>query len=118
LDAPPLAEASLADRQLASATQTHARLDLRAAASVSYLRTLASAQRAVAARITRALPGSFVRWHYSVVANGIAVVVPADEESRLVRIPGAAKVYPSLRYHALLDRSPAQIGAPTLWGPG
>jgi len=118
LHAPPLAEASLADRQLASVTRTRARLDLRAPASVSYLRTLASAQRALAARVTRTLPGSFVRWHYSVVANGIAVVVPADEQSRLARIPGVAKVYPSLTYHALLDRSPAQIGAPTLWGPG
>ena len=118
LHAPPLAEASLADRQLASVTRTDARLDLRAPASVSYLRTLASAQRALAARVTRTLPGSFVRWHYSVVANGIAVVVPAEEQSRLAGIPGVAKVYASLPYHALLDRSPAQIGAPTLWGPG
>ena len=44
LDAPSLAQASLADRQLASA-RTHARLDLRAPASESYLRTLAAAQR-------------------------------------------------------------------------
>jgi subtilisin family serine protease len=70
------------------------------------------------ARITRAIPSSFVRWHYSVVANGIAVVLPAGAESRLSSLPGVAAVYPSVRYHALLDRSPAQIGAPTLWGPG
>ncbi|HEX6702270.1 MAG TPA: S8 family serine peptidase [Gaiellaceae bacterium] len=118
LDAPPLAQASLVDRRLASATRADGRLDLRAPASVSYRRTLAVAQRTLAARIARTTPGSFVRWHYSVVANGIAVVVPASDESRLSSLPGVATVYPSVRYHALLDRSPAQIGAPALWGPG
>jgi subtilisin family serine protease len=118
LEAPPLAQASLADRHLAAATRTRARLSLRAPASAAYLRTLAAAQHAVAARVTRAIPRSFVRWHYSVVANGMAVVLPAGDERLLRTIPGVAEVYPSVRYHALLDRSPAQIGAPALWGPG
>src|SRR5207302_3389447 len=51
------------------------------------------------------------------VADGVAVVVPAGSEALLRAIPGVARVYPSLRYHALLDRSPPQIGAPALWGP-
>ena len=115
LDAPPLAQGSLSGRKLAYAG---GRLSLRAPASVAYLRRLATAQNALAARIEHAIPQSFVRWHYSVVANGIAVVVPADDQRRLRAIPGVAQVYPSVRYHALLDRSPAQIGAPELWGPG
>jgi subtilisin family serine protease len=118
LKAPSLAEATLFDRQLTSATAARGRLSMRAPASVAYLSTLATAQDAVAARVTRTIPDSFVRWRYSVVANGIAVVVPADDQDRLRALPGVADVYPSLRYHALLDRSPAQIGAPTLWGPG
>jgi subtilisin family serine protease len=118
LDAPPLAQASFGDRRLAAATRTGGRLDLRTPASVSYLRTLAAAQRVLEARVIRAVPRSFVRWRYSVVANGIAVVVPAEDEVRLRSVPGVAEVYPSVRYHALLDRSPAQIGAPALWGPG
>jgi len=118
LEAPPLARASLADRELTTAMRANGRLSLRAPASVTYLRRLAAAQSTVAARVERAIPGSFVRWHYSVVANGIALVVPADDQRRLRAIPGVVGVYPSVRYHALLDRSPSQIGAPALWGPG
>ena len=115
LQAPPLAQASLSGRTLA---YSGGRLSLRAPASLAYLRRLAAAQDVLAARIERAIPKSLVRWRYSVVADGMAVVMPADEQRRLAAIPGVAAVYPSLRYHALLDRSPAQIGAPALWGPG
>jgi subtilisin family serine protease len=117
LKAPPLAEAIAASRRLYAAATHRNRLELRAPASVSYLARLATAQRVVAARVARAIPGSFVRWRYGVVVNGFALVVPADEQSRLASVPGVAAVYPSVRYHPLLDRTPAQIGAPTLWGP-
>ena len=42
--------------------------------------------------------------------------------ARLSRLPGVARVYPSMRYHALgstaplLNQTPALIGAPDLWG--
>ena len=49
--------------------------------------------------------------------NGLALSVPADALGRLAELPRVAAVYPSLRYHALLDRSTGQIGAPDLWGP-
>ena len=111
LKMPPLARA----RQLYGA---RTRLDLRAKASVSYLRREAAAQRALAARVRRAVPGSFVRWSYRVVVNGFALVLPEDAEARVAGLPGVAAVYPSLRYRPLLDRSPGQIGAPALWGPG
>ncbi len=94
------------------------RLSLSTTTSRSYLRTLASAQAAVGARIDAAIPGAQLRWHYRIVANGIAVVLPRSEVDRLTSVPGVARVYPSVRYHALLDRSPQQIGAPSLWGPG
>jgi subtilisin family serine protease len=84
---------------------------------VSYLRTLASAQRSLAARIERIVPGASVYRRYSVVVDAIAVIVPAAEASRLASVPGVARVYPSVRYHPLLDSSPAVIGAPLLWGP-
>jgi len=51
LPQPALAEAALRDRALAASATTHHRLDLRRPAAVSYLRTLASAQRALQARI-------------------------------------------------------------------
>jgi subtilisin family serine protease len=113
---PPLARAAVSGRVLAART-ARGRLNLRAPATVFYLQRLATAQRALAARIRSAIPQSRVRWRYQVVANGIAVVVPADRVAQLDRIAGVARVYPTVRYHALLDRSPGEIGAPTLWGP-
>ena len=118
LKAPPLARAIGADRGLYAAATRRSRLDLRAPASVSYLARLAAAQRRVAARIVRAVPGSFVRWRYGVVVDGFALVLPADATTQVAALPGVAAVYPSFRYRPLLDRSPNQIGAPALWGPG
>jgi len=116
LPQPPLGEAILRDRGLAAATMTRHRLDLRAPASVSYLRTLAAAQRSTQARIERAIPAASARWHYSVVANGMAVVLPRADLGRLSRMSGVT-VWPSVTYHALLNRTPQLIGAPAVWGP-
>jgi subtilisin family serine protease len=116
LPQPPLAGAILRDRALASATTTRHRLNLRAPASVSYLRTLATAQRTLQARIVRAIPSATSRWHYGVVANGMAVVVPRSQLATLEAVSGAT-VWPSLTYHELLNRTPQLIGATTVWGP-
>jgi subtilisin family serine protease len=117
LPQPPLAEAIQHDRQLARATTTtNRRLNLRAPASVSYLRTLATAQRALQSRITAAIPGAAVRWRYGVVLNGLAVALPRSELARLGRLPGVT-VWPSVTYHSLSTRGPQLIGAPTVWGP-
>ena len=116
LQAPPLASRSL-QQSVAWRRGSNRRLDLRGPASVSYLRHLDAARRAVEARVERAVPGSFVRWRYRVVLNGFALVLPAGERGRLASVPGVAHVYASVRYRPLLDRTPAQIGAPALWGP-
>ncbi|MCW2685658.1 MAG: hypothetical protein JWR37_548, partial [Mycobacterium sp.] len=116
LPQPPLAAAILRDRGLAAATTTRHRLNLRAPASVSYLRTLAAAQRTLQARIQQAIPGATARWHYGVVANGMAVVVPRSQLARLSAVTGAT-VWPSVTYHPLLDRTPQLIGATAVWGP-
>jgi subtilisin family serine protease len=116
LPAPPLAQALGTDRALAAVATRRHRLDLRAPASVAYVRTLGQAQRTLQARIVRAVPSAEVRWHYDVVLNGMAVVVPRSQLPRLASIPGVT-VWPSVRYHALLDRSVPLIGAPTIWGP-
>jgi subtilisin family serine protease len=116
LSQPPLAEAILRDRGLAALATSHRRLNVRAPASVSYLRTLATAQRQLQARIQAAIPSAAVHWRYGVVLNGMAVVVPRSQLSRLTAMPGAT-VWPSVTYHALLNRTPQLIGAPTVWGP-
>jgi subtilisin family serine protease len=124
LPQPPLARAVLAGGMLASARRPHA-LDVRVPAAVSYLRTLAAAQRALQARIGQTLPDARVRWHYSVALDGISVVLPRSELGALSRIPGAT-VWPSVTYHALAGSVPrtsrvvadptALIGASALWG--
>jgi Subtilase family len=91
---------------------------LQAASHRGYLRSLESAQDALAERITSRLPDVRVRWRYRLVADGFAVVLPRSEVGALARIPGVAKVWPNLRYHALRDfAGPEQIGADKLWGP-
>jgi len=116
LPQPALAEAALRDRTLAASATTHHRLDLRRPAAVSYLRTLASAQRALQARIESAIPGASVRWRYSVVLNGLAVVLPRSDVARLAAIRGAT-VWPSVTYHSLANTGPQLLGAPAVWGP-
>ncbi|HEY1365661.1 MAG TPA: S8 family serine peptidase [Gaiellaceae bacterium] len=117
LPAPPLALAARDERSLLAATRHRKRLNLRAPESVSYLRQLARAQRRLQHRVEAAIPGARVRWHYSVVLDAIAVVVPRAQLARLAEVPGVARVYPSYRYHALLDHTVKLIGAPTVWGP-
>ena len=116
LPQPSLADATLQDRSLAAATKSHHRLDLRTPAAVSYLRTLASAQRTLQTRLASTIPDSSVRWRYSVTLDGLAVVVPTSELSRLRAMSGIT-VWPSVTYHEMLDRTPKLIGAPTVWGP-
>jgi subtilisin family serine protease len=116
LPQPPLAEAIKRDRKLAAQATTHRRLDLRAPASVNYLRTLASAQRTLQSRIAARIPDATVRWRYDVTLNGMAVTVPRSQLAALRSIRGAT-VWPSVTYHSLLDHTPQLIGAPQVWGP-
>ena len=95
---------------------------MRAPASVSYLRTLASEQRTLQARIETSIPDAQIRWRYGVVLNGMAVVVPRSQLATLSAIPGAT-VWPSVTYRSLggLAKAavlpPQLIGATTIWGP-
>ena len=79
---------------------------------------LANSQAGVARSIEDAVPDARIRWRYRLVANGMAVVLPRSQLDRLTSLPGVETVYSSVRYRPQLDRSPQQIGAPALWGPG
>jgi hypothetical protein len=115
LPQPPLAEAITQDRALAGAATTHHRVDLRTLAAARYVRTLAAAQRTAAARIETAIPDARIRWSYQVTLNGMAVAVPRTQLQRLRAIRGLT-IWPSVTYHALLDKTPQLIGAPQVWG--
>ncbi len=88
LDGPPLARVA------------PARL-LAASASASYLRTLATEQRVVEARLHDEVSEFSVRRRYSIVVNGFAAVVPRSELAKLDDADGVAQVYPSVAYHGL-----------------
>jgi subtilisin family serine protease len=114
---PPLATEVASSRTLAFASFARpSKLLATSPASRRYLARLASAQRAVQTRIRSRIPGAAVRWRYSVVLNGMSVVVPAGDVRRLGNVPGVEQVWPNLRYHELLDRTPQLIHAPDLWG--
>ncbi|MGH2977793.1 MAG: S8 family peptidase [Gaiellaceae bacterium] len=126
LPRPSLAAEVARDRTLAGATRRAHALDVRAPAAVSYLQTLAAAQRALAARFAVAVPAAHVRWHYSVALDGVSVVLPASDLARLRSVPGAT-VWPSATYPARgaaaaaataqVNRGPTLVGATALWGP-
>jgi subtilisin family serine protease len=117
LKQPPLATEFARSRTLAysSFAEPH-RLLARSTTSRRYLSRLASEQRLVQGRIRQTIPGTTVRWRYSVVLNGMSVVVPAREVRRLASVPGVEEVWPNAHYRALLDRTPQIIHAPDLWG--
>jgi subtilisin family serine protease len=79
---------------------------------------LRAAQNVLAERIVASIPSARIRWRYTHVADGLAVVLPRSELSRLAATPGVARVWPSVTYHALRAAGgPQQIGADKLWGP-
>jgi subtilisin family serine protease len=114
---PSLADAAARDRSLASVTMRNSRLRLDSPSSISYLQRLDREQDAVTARIARAIPGAYVHWRYGITLDGLAVVVPRQAVTRLARVPGVAKIWPSATYHPSLDLTPQLIGAPAVWGP-
>jgi subtilisin family serine protease len=117
LKQPPLATEVARSRTLAFASFARPHKLLAASpASRRYLARLASEQTLVQRRIETTIPGAAVRWRYAVVLNGMSVVVPAGDVRRLANVPGVEQVWPNLRYHALLDRTPQIIHAPDLWG--
>ncbi len=91
---------------------------LQSATHRTYLRQIDAAQTELARRITTALPDAQVRWRYRLVADGLAVALPRSQAALLARVPGVARVWPNIRFHALRDTAgPQQIGADKLWGP-
>ena len=127
LPRPSLAVEIRRDRTLAAATRRGHSLSVRTPAAVSYLQTLAAAQRTLAARLAASIPAARVAWHYAVALDGVSVVLPASDLARLRALPGAT-VWSSVTYHALRDTTaaaatatnagPSLIGATALWGSG
>jgi subtilisin family serine protease len=126
LPRPPLAVEVSRDRTLAALAHRNHSVGVRTPAAVSYLRTLAAAQRTLEARLAVSVPAARVRWHYGVALDGVSVVLPSSSLPLLRALPGAT-VWPTVTYHVLRDttagaaaaqanRGLTLVGAPTLWG--
>ncbi len=123
----PLALEIARDRHLAAAARRTHSVDVRTAAAVSYLRSIAAAQQSFVRRLALAVPDARVRWHYGVALDGVSVVLPASQLASLRAIPGAT-VWPTVTYHSLgapsqrsgpagaRNRPPGLIGATSIWG--
>ena len=77
---------------------------------------IAAEQRVFRSALSERFPDAHVRWRYRLVANGLAVVLPAAQVSQLRALPGVRDVFESATYEPQLDTTPEQIGAPELWG--
>jgi subtilisin family serine protease len=125
LPRPALAVAIGRSRTLGGAARRNHSVSVRAPAAVSYLRTLAAAQRTLTARLAVAIPAARVGWHYRVALDGVSVLLPSSELGRLGALPGVT-VWPSVTYHDLRattgtasassNPGPTLIGATALWG--
>jgi hypothetical protein len=80
------------------------------------VRRVETQQRRFVAALSRAVPGASVHWRYRLVANGLAVVLPAADVPRLRRLPGVRQVFGSTTYHVLAGPDAATIRARELTG--
>jgi subtilisin family serine protease len=83
----------------------------------AYLRRIDAAQAQAIRNVRHALPQARIRWRFHLVANGFAVVLPASQVRALKQVPGIARVWSDVRYHAQRVTGGEQlIGADKLWG--
>ena len=124
----PLAVAAARDARLRAGVERSHSVDVRTAAAVAYLRTLETAQAQFTARLAADVPDARVNWRYGVALDGVSVVIPTTQLSRLNAMPGVT-VWPTMTYHSLGGPAPADapsgpdnrpphlLGATTVWGP-
>ncbi len=79
--------------------------------------TIAHEQRRFQTELARRMPDAELGWRYRLVANGFSLTLPESDVARLDAVPGVRRVLPAGSYAPQASSSPAQIGAPALWGP-
>jgi subtilisin family serine protease len=91
------------------------KLDLTSAAAISYFRLLAAQRNFAKAYLAQIAPQVQVTYEYSTVLNGLAVRLNGYNLNQLSGLPGVASTAYTFTVHSDMNRSPALIGAPTLW---
>lgn len=92
-----------------------AQLDLKSDASRAYVNHLAKQQATFEAMALKAIPQARVTHRYTIVVNGLAMIVPADQVEKLKNLPEVEAVYPDTLLQPDTDNSPGFLGAPTIW---
>ncbi len=103
-------------RATAAVSTGASRLNVSSARSRAYVRHLRSVQQAFAKRLVRRIHGAYVQRTYQVVLNGLAVKMNRGQAAIARRMKGVRAVTPDIAYQLQMFSTPAQIGAPTLWG--
>src|SRR5215211_232661 len=119
LDGAPLAtyRGGVKGFRATSAVSTGAsRLDTSSARSRAYTNHLQARQRSFAQRLSGVVPSAKVQRSYQVVLNGLAVKMSRSQAASVRKMAGVRAVTPDVPYQLQMFSTPAQIGAPTLWG--
>jgi subtilisin family serine protease len=99
-----------------NAVSRSARMNVKSARSAAYVSQLKSQQRAFTQRLVRTVRGAKVQRSYQVVLNGLAVKMTKKQAAIVRHMTGVKAVTPDIPYRLNMYATPAQIGAPTLWG--
>jgi subtilisin family serine protease len=91
-------------------------LNVSSSRSRAYVGHLRSVQHAFAQRLVRRIPTAHVQRTYQIVLNGLAVRMSRAQASIVRKLKGVRAVTPDIPYRLQMFSTPAQIGAPTLWG--
>src|SRR6266705_5528437 len=91
------------------------KLDLNSPAAQSYSTYLANGRASAKGWLKNNMPTVQVVDEYSIVLNALAVKLNGNAMNGLLNAPGAAFISGDYLYHLDMNRSPALIGAPTLW---
>ena len=91
------------------------KLNLNSPAAQAYASYLANARGAAKGWLQNNMPTARVVGEYSIVLNALAVKLNGNAMNGLLNAPGANWVSNDYLYHTEMNRSPALVGAPTLW---
>src|SRR5467141_5122969 len=91
------------------------KLDLTSPAAVAYSSFLASQRNFAKMYLAKFAPEVTVTYEYSTVLNGLAVNLNGADIRELNHLPGVVTTDYTFSVHTDMNRSPALIGAPTLW---
>lgn len=91
------------------------RLDVNSPESQLYLTYLAEQQSTFEVSAKQKIAQAVITNHYDVVFGGVSMLVPAGQVEQVAGLPGVEAVYADELLQIETDRSPAFIGAPTVW---